>query len=104
LRVLGPERGHSRRFNLLQRLLVDPRSAPVLLHALPRRLQDIRQIQLVIQGVETAGRLALRGLVELRLEFGRSVFGSVSLIDTHRTDPLSLLGPAAGPSLGTGCV
>src|SRR5205085_12148605 len=39
------------------------------------------------------------GLVKLRLEHGRSVYGRVSLIDTHRTVLLSLRVPAAGPSL-----
>src|SRR5437588_12993921 len=64
----------------------------------------MRQKQLVVQGVEAAFWLALRGLVKLRLKNGRSVFGWVSRFDTHRTALLSLHGPAAGPSLGESCV
>src|SRR5712692_7521068 len=71
---------------------------------LPGALQDVAPRELVIQGVEAALRVALRGLVKLRLEFGRSVCGWVSRIDTHRTDLLSLHSPAAGPSLGESCV
>ena len=54
--------------------------------------------------VEAAFGITLRGLVELRLEHDRSVFGWISLIDTHRTVLLSLHSPAAGPSLGWGSV
>src|SRR5437016_2376797 len=90
--------------DLGQRLLVDPSDAPIPAHQLPGTLQEIRQRQPVIQRVEAAFGITLRGLVELRLEHDRSVFGWISLIDTHRTVLLSLHSPAAGPSLGRGFV
>src|SRR5207247_11048236 len=66
--------------------------------------QDVAQTELVIQSMEAPVRLAFRGLVELRLKFGRPCCGRVSSWSTHRTELLSLHGPTAGPSLGQGCV
>ena len=104
LRDPGQKCRHPLGFDLGQRLLVDPGGPVVSAHQLPGALQDIRQRQPVIQGVEAAGGIALRGLVKLRLEDGRSVFGWVGRFDTHRTVLLSLHGPAARPSLGRGSV
>lgn len=52
--------------------------------------------------MKAAARILLRGLVELRLEFGRLVYGRFSLVNTHLTVLLSQHHPAAGPSLGGG--
>src|SRR5207253_9286923 len=104
LRDLGQKLRHAAGLDVGQRLLVDPGGALILAHQFPGALQDIARCELVIQGVEAALRVALRGLVKLRLEHGRSVFGRVSLFDTHRTVLLSLHSPAAGPSLGRGSV
>src|SRR5207245_10504992 len=84
--------------------LVDPGGAFIPAHQLPGTLQDVAQRQPVIQSVEAALWVTLRGVVKLRLEHDRSVFGWISLIDTHRTVLLSLHSPAAGPSLGWGSV
>jgi hypothetical protein len=99
LRDLRQERLDPVRLDRGQRLLVDPGGALVLAHLLPRFLQDVAQRELVIQRVEPAGGLALRGLVELRLELGRPWLGRFSLGDTHRTDLLSSRGSAARPFL-----
>jgi hypothetical protein len=47
---------------LLQRLLVDARCSAILAHRLPRCLQDIGQCQFVVERVEAAMGVALRGL------------------------------------------
>jgi len=73
LRDLFQKHGYSLRFDLGQGLAVDACAALVLAHRLPRALEDIRQIQLVVERVEPPARIPLRSLVELRLELGRPV-------------------------------
>src|SRR5437763_1971005 len=103
-RNLGEKLRPAVSLDLGQRLLVDPGGALVPLHRFPGALQDVWQRQLVLQSVEAPLWVALGGLVQLRLEFGRSVLGWFSRWDTHRTVLLTLRRPAAGPSLEPGSV